>query len=159
MREAWSINALSLELGTDRRTIGKWLSRSEVKPVEDGPNGPLYRLKDLIDVLVDAPVDLLGNTERRSLWSANYYDARGVRQFAGRVLRALGKRVPSEAHRAIRELIAAELNPHLEECEACMKGKSWKRGTQPDWAAMSDAQLNRALRALIDVGSLEESAQ
>lgn len=26
MREAWSINALSLELGTDRRTITKWVS-------------------------------------------------------------------------------------------------------------------------------------
>ena len=46
-RQAWSINALSVELGLDRRTLGKRLDG--LRPLEEGPRGSkLYGLTDVI---------------------------------------------------------------------------------------------------------------
>lgn len=48
-RQRWSVNALSTELGVDRRTIARQLDR--VEPAGQGPSGPLYWLRDAVRAL------------------------------------------------------------------------------------------------------------
>jgi len=50
----WSISALSVELGMDRRTVAKKIAA--VKPAEDGPSGKLYRLADVLQAMATAAV-------------------------------------------------------------------------------------------------------
>jgi hypothetical protein len=156
MRELWSVNALSVEFGPDRRTIAKWLDRAGVKPAGDGPKGPVYSLRDAVAALANAPGCLLGDTERASRWNTYYYQALAAREYAGRLLRVLKKRLSEDALRAIREELAAELFHYVAECDALMRGKKFKRGEAPQWSGMGDADLVRALRSLIEAGALEE---
>ncbi len=46
-RQLWSINALSVELGIDRRTLAKRLQ--DLPPAQESPN--VYRLRDVLDCL------------------------------------------------------------------------------------------------------------
>jgi hypothetical protein len=152
MREPWSVNALSLALGPDRRTVTKWLERAAVKPAGEGPKGPTYRLRDAVGVLADA--GLLGDRERASTWRYEYGGLLGAREFAGRLRSALARRLPDETMRTVREALAAELFRYIGQCERQLR---WKRlrGEPPLWADMSDAELSRALAALVDLGQLE----
>jgi hypothetical protein len=156
MRDYWSVNALSLELGPDRRSIAKWLSRADTKPVATGPkDAPLYKLADAVGVLADA--NLLGNRERFTLWGTYHYQEIAAREFAGSAMRALAKRLPEDALRAAREVLADELLHYLEECEAGMRGRRFKRGESPPWTSMSDRELVRALRGLVQTGCMEDA--
>ena len=150
MREPWSVNALSLELGPDRRSITKWLSRGDVKPAAEGSKGPLYWLRDAVNVLADG--GLLGDKERAGRWRHYYQQESAAREFAGRALLALAKRLPDEMPRALREVLADELWAYVEECDAMMRGKRYKRGESPAWSSMSDRALGAALRSLIEEG-------
>ena len=49
MLEKWSINRLYTETGIDRRTLKKWLEKTEPFDFVDGD--PVYRLRDLVDIL------------------------------------------------------------------------------------------------------------
>ncbi len=134
MREAWSINALSDSLGPDRRTISRWLNRAEVKPSKNGPNGPLFRLRDAVAVLAEA-----------GLFSSDPVDAfddEGVRELVNRLRRALVER--GVEVRMVREVLVAELYRYLEPRES----------VPPDWASMSDRELAAALDSLVDEGFL-----
>lgn len=156
-REPWSVNALSLALGPDRRSISKWLLRAGVKPAAEGSNGARYRLRDAVNVLADA--DLLGGSDRSSSWShtSGRYD--GVRRFAGRLRRVLKKRLSEPAVRAAYEALADELFRDIAECEAEWRDKNFRRIAHPapDWSAMSDKELRRALGLLVEIGLVEES--
>lgn len=50
----WSISALSVELGMDRRTVAKKIAA--VKPAEEGSSGKLYRLADVLQAMATAAV-------------------------------------------------------------------------------------------------------
>ncbi|HXK23913.1 MAG TPA: hypothetical protein VMS55_14670 [Myxococcota bacterium] len=150
MREQWSVNAAALEFNIDRRTITKWLSRSDVKPVSDGPNGPLYALRDLVGVLADA--NLLGIQERHGAWSRIYHSSKGARDFADQALRALRKRgLDPAAMRVVLEAVVEELYVVCEQAEAEMHGKELRRRNVSEFGAVSlpDAELKRVLRSLI----------
>ncbi|MEM7222998.1 MAG: hypothetical protein AAF495_08485 [Pseudomonadota bacterium] len=53
LAKGWSINALSIELKLDRRTVRKRLA--VVEPLSDGPKGPLYSLADAARALFGQP--------------------------------------------------------------------------------------------------------
>lgn len=78
-----------------------------------------------------------------------------MREYAGRLLRVFRKRFSDEGPpRIVLESLADELVRYLEEVEAQTRGKRFKRGEPPPWATMSDRELGRALRSLIDVGAM-----
>jgi hypothetical protein len=152
MREPWSVNALSLALGPDRRTVTKWLERAAVKPAGDGPKGPTYRLRDAVDVLADA--GLLGERDRASTWQYKYGGMLGAREFARRLRSGLAKRLPDETMRGVREVLTEELFRYIGQCQKQMR---WRRlrPDAPAWGDMTDAELSRALASLVDLGQLE----
>jgi phage terminase Nu1 subunit (DNA packaging protein) len=49
MLEKWTINRLSTETGLDRRTLKKWLEKSE--PADFDGDAPLYHLATLIEAM------------------------------------------------------------------------------------------------------------
>ena len=130
-----------------------------MKPAGDGPNGPLYRLRDAVAVLANAPGVLLGDADRASRWGAYYYQERGARELTGRVVRVLAKRLPDDALRAAREVLADELLAYLEECEAGTRERRYKRGESPPWPSMSESALERALRGLIHAGCMDDPGE
>jgi hypothetical protein len=57
-KQLWSLNALSVELQYDRRTLGKWLS--DLKPADEKPRGgKLYFLKDVLRHIKQLPQETL----------------------------------------------------------------------------------------------------
>lgn len=52
-RQKWSVNALSIELARDRRTVARYLD--DVEPAAQGPKGPLFWLRDAVEVLFGGP--------------------------------------------------------------------------------------------------------
>src|SRR5262245_46217033 len=154
MGEPWSINALSRELGPDRRTIVKWIERADVKPAGPGSEGPLYKLRDAVGVLSDA--GLLGDSSRASSWRLQWGGYMASREIMGRLRLALAKRLPSEMMRPVLEVLVAELFRYIGECEKEMRGKRRWSAEEPSWADMTDAELRERLKALVDVGQFEE---
>ena len=154
--EPWSVNALSLALNVDRRTLVKWLGRADTKPAAEGAHGPLYKLADVVRVLASSPAVLLTDDETAQRFGSFYYQELAAREFAGVVLRVLSKRLPADALRTAREVIADELLAYIEECSAGMKRQRYKRGESPPWASISDRDLGRALRGLIESGCMED---
>jgi AcrR family transcriptional regulator len=48
----WSLNGISIELGMDRRTVGR--HAGNVKPSSKGPNGVLFRMRDIVAAVIEA---------------------------------------------------------------------------------------------------------
>src|SRR5262245_65364356 len=113
MPEHLSVNALSLALGADRRTVARWLDIGNVQPVARGANGPLFRLRDAVRVLVDA--GLLSN-EKRQL---GYFRAQAAAagELAQRISRALGKARAEDQLRTVLHIIADETFHYVAEVE------------------------------------------
>jgi hypothetical protein len=157
--EPLSVNALSLLLNVDRRTIGKWLIRAGTKPAAEGAHGPLYAVGDVVRVLASAPAALLADDELAGRFGMLHYQQSGAREFAGLLLRVLSKRLPPDALRAVRESMADKLLPFVEECEAGMRGRRYKRSEAPSWASMSERDLRGVLHCLIRLGRMPESSE
>jgi hypothetical protein len=157
-REPWSINAVSMVLGTDRRTIAKHVLRANVKPAAEGSHGPLYALRDVVRVLADAGV--LGDPERAASWGGKDARDAAARDLAEQLLETVPKRLGPKPLRAFREVLGAELHGYLESLHHDPERPDyWLTGDALDWKALSDAELGEALRALIEDGFLPDDEE
>ena len=146
----WSISGLAAEFRLDRRTVAKYLDLGDVKPApERGLKGhQLFPLRPAVNALVDA--GYLG-TDRADDWSHRSGRESGARELAEAVLDALAKRLERPALRVVREVVAEELHRLI--------GVIYEREDAEAFhgAQLSDAELEAALRSLIEEGFLEDN--
>src|SRR5262245_26948792 len=100
MREAWSVNRLATEFGSDRRTWSRVLDRAALKPSAQGSRGPLFRLRDAVGAMVDSGF-LGADAERSGQWGHDEGRESGARELAERVVDALTKRLEGPALRVV----------------------------------------------------------
>jgi len=137
VREKWSVNGLSNELGVDRRTIARRLH--DVKPVGAGPRGSLYLMADVYRALTGYCWDC-GEAERKDRFARAFIEHVGKRsdleELAARLCAAPS---PEARGRVLREFFASQLWSFV---------RDRKDPACPAWAPLSERGFDRAWRAL-----------
>lgn len=155
MRDYWSISGLAAEFRLDRRTVARDLDVGDVQPApEKGPKGhTLYRLRDAVNAFADN--NRLGTSTET--WRERCSDGgreSGAREMSEAVVNALAKRLDRPALRVVLEVLVAELHTLIGVIYGRMSDGEEFHGAALPWAELSDAELEAALRSLIDEGYL-----
>lgn len=135
-RESWTVSALARELGRDRRTVAQALALAGVKPIGQGPKGPMFPLGEAVLALYEEPPTHPGDAVLAA-----------ARQLEAVIASAA---LPSRTLRALRNALA-----HVT-WEAFA---GWGAPPAPAWPLLSAPAFARAYEALLGDGDLETIAE
>ena len=149
-RRMWTLAALSLELGIDRRRLVRHLKH--MTPAAHGPRGPLYRLDDALHPLIAGRGYELSDDDQvdgvaTSLIEHVTGDEEGDPRLGTLAQRLALTKSAEGCERLIRDFLAERLWRWLQRCDD---------PEPPDWAKLDAERFKRAFRALVEGFTLPE---
>jgi hypothetical protein len=136
-RQTWSIHAIAVELGCDPRTVARAIDRGGIEAAGEGPRGPTYHMQPVARAILEA-----------HCWECPERHTHGAQA----AVAALLKRLPKRRPRVMVETLVAALFESIAAGEA--EAFDLEPSEPPDWRKLSRAQLEEALRSLLEDGYL-----